>query len=77
MLLTYWRLGKYLHYFHMTNLAENYIYYVELDEDYEYVKKNPLWTLFRPKNKNLIFVFTFLCLKNNIYFEFSITFYNI
>jgi len=34
--------GIYLHYFHTTKFAENYIYYVEiieLDEDYKYVKK--------------------------------------
>jgi len=30
----------------MTNYDENYIYYVKLDKDYEYVKNKPRWTLF-------------------------------
>jgi len=43
----------------MSNLAENYIYSIEFDEDYEYVKINRRSVLFRPKYEKLIFVFTF------------------
>jgi len=43
-------IGIYLQYFHMTKFSENYIHYVELDEDYEYAKKNPRWILFSHEN---------------------------